>query len=374
MTTLKKRSRTWTGAARRRAGGAMLAVALAAGAAGAQTGPGAAPATTGHENPPLTLERTLKIPGVPPGPLSDSMALDLKGRRIFATPQAAKSIAVLDLADGRVLRMITGLGNPHGTAYNANVGRLYVSDGANASVRVYSGKDYSLVKSIAVAPGPDMTAYDPTTQTFYVNSSGEAEGKTVSTVTAVDTVKMEAVWSVALDSPGLEGATVDTARQLLYVTMRDKAKVAVIDLKQRKTVAIWPMPASNLSPWVVALDASRHRLYVACREDTTGTAMHGFVVALDTETGKPVAQVPIGGWSDGIYVDGKRKRLYVSQGVGRVDTFTIDAGDQFTRLAPVHTALMAKTSLFSPDLDRLFVTLPNMGMKDAEIMVLKPQP
>src|SRR4051812_26892234 len=52
---------------------------------------------------PLVLEKSIPIPGVPVWPYSDVMALDLDGGRIFATPQAAKAVVVIDLNSGRVL-------------------------------------------------------------------------------------------------------------------------------------------------------------------------------------------------------------------------------------------------------------------------------
>ena len=57
-------------------------------------------------------------PAVPAGPYSDYLALDIAGNRLFATPQAAKSVAVLDLKGGQVLKMIPGFGNPHGVFYS----------------------------------------------------------------------------------------------------------------------------------------------------------------------------------------------------------------------------------------------------------------
>jgi len=46
------------------------------------------------------------IPDVAVGPYSDHLAIDVVGKRLYATPQAAKAVAALDLKDGRVLKMI----------------------------------------------------------------------------------------------------------------------------------------------------------------------------------------------------------------------------------------------------------------------------
>ncbi len=94
---------------------------------------------------------------------------------------------------------------------------------------------------------------------------------------------------------------------------------------------------------------------------------------LDTANGGAVATLPIGGYPDGISVDQKRQRIYVSTGVGHVETYEIEAHDIYHRRATVDTAVMAKTSLYSSELDRLYVSVPHLTTP-AQIMVFKPAP
>src|SRR5260221_4471907 len=97
-----------------------------------------APAQSAPADSPFTLERTLTIPAVPPGPYSDYLTLDPTGQRLFATPQAAKAVAVLDLGSGQVLKMITGIVNSHGIYYSGPLKRLFVAEGANGGLQDYS--------------------------------------------------------------------------------------------------------------------------------------------------------------------------------------------------------------------------------------------
>jgi hypothetical protein len=59
--------------------------------------------------------------------------------------------------------------------------------------------------------------------------------------------------------------------------------------------------------------------------------------------------------------------------VGHVETYDIEANDVYHRQATVDTAVMAKTSLYSSELDRLYVSLPHLTT-EAQIMVFKPTP
>lgn len=317
---------------------------------------------------PLVLRRSIVIPEVPVGPYSDHMAVDLARKRLFATPQAAKAVAVLDLETGRVLKMIGGLGNPHSVFYAPSLKRLFVTDGASGDVKVYSGGNYALIKTIQLEPGADGMVFDPRTRLLYVNNGGEDAGERHSVISVVDVTRMTKVADIPIASPGLEAAVVDSAKQLLYVDLVDDSAVAVIDLRKRRPITIWKLPAGAGRDLAIALDTSHARLYVGCRE----SPMHGSLFVLDSTNGRAIARLPIGGYPDGISIDDERQRIYVSTGVGHIETYTIGAGDVYRRQPPVDTAVMAKTSLYSRQLERLFVSLPHLTT-DAQILIFEPQ-
>jgi DNA-binding beta-propeller fold protein YncE len=318
---------------------------------------------------PLVLEKTIKIPGIPVGPYSDYSSIDLPGGRLFATPQAAKAVAVLDLKDGRVLKVISDIGNPHGSFYSPSLKRLFVADGARGDLKVFSGEDYSLIKTIPLAREADWLVYDPRSRFIYVNNGGEDAGMDHSLISVVDPVRMEKVADIPMATPGLEASVIDSERQLLYVNLVDESAVAVVDLGKRQAIAKWRLPGHGHRNLAIALDAMHGRLYVACRD----FPMQGSIIVLDSANGRAVTTLPIGGIADGISVDQKRRRIYVSTGVGHVETYSIGANDHYHREAPVDTAVMAKTSLYSSELDRLFVSVPHVTT-DAQIMVFKPTP
>jgi len=317
---------------------------------------------------PLVLERSIKIPDIPLGPYSDHSSLDLPGGRLFVTPQAAKAVAVLDLKDGRVLKMLPDIGNPHGSFYSSSLKRLFVTDGATGDLKVFSGDDYSLIKTIPLAKGADWLIYDPRSQFIYVNNGGEDAGMDHSLISIVDPTRMEKVADIAIATPGLEASAIDSDKELLYVNLVDEAAVGVVDLSKRKAIAKWKLPAGHRNE-AIALDTMHARLYVACRD----SPMQGSIIVLDSTSGRPVVTLPIGGLADGIFVDHKRQRIYASVGVGHVETYTIEANDVYRRQAAVDTAVLAKTSLYSGELDRVFVSVPHLTT-EAQIMVFKPAP
>lgn len=321
---------------------------------------------------PLLFEKTMMIPGIPVGPYSDHLALDLTQARLFATPQAARAVAVLDLKDGRLLKMIRDVGNPHGIFYSATLQRLFVADGDGGDLKVFSGASYSLIRTIPLSKGADALVYDPRTRLLYVNNGGDDAGMDHSLVSVVDTVRMAKIADIPIAAPGLEGSTIDSGRQLLYVNLDTESAIAVVDLRKRRTVVTWKLPLDghhrNMGS---ALDAANARLYVACRD----SEMYGSIVVLDVHNGRPVATLPIGGWADGIFIDQKRQRIYVSTGVGHIDTYSIGPNDAYRRLPTVDTAILAKTSLYSDELGLMYVDVPHLGdFGSAQVMVFAPVP
>src|SRR5580704_930808 len=109
---------------------------------------------------PLTLLQTIAMPEVPSGPYADHMALDVKGQRLFTTPQAQKAVVVLDLKAGKVVHTIRGFVNPHAILYREDRNRLFVTDGSGALV-VLDASSYRRIRSIHLEPDADGIGYDP---------------------------------------------------------------------------------------------------------------------------------------------------------------------------------------------------------------------
>jgi hypothetical protein len=80
------------------------------------------------------------------------------------------------------------------------------------------------------------------------------------------------------------------------------------------------------------------------------------------------------GDADDVFFDAKRARIYVSCGSGAIDVF--DAGSQeLKHLARIATASGARTSLFVPEIDRLFVAArAGVFGSNASIRIFRPAP
>lgn len=314
----------------------------------------------------FTFEKAMVMPGVPWGPYSDHMAVDVRGGRLFATPQAAHEVAVLDIKTSSVITLIKDIGNPHGVLFSPQFNRLFVTDGAAGNVKVFDGTKLTLEATIPAA-GADSLAYDPSTKLLYAVYGGADAGMSHANLAVINTATSRKVGDIAVDAMSLEGPVVDPARHRLYVELPDKNAVAVVDLIARRVVATWPVEHSRHN-MATALDPEHQLLYVGCRDRD----MRGSVAVLELSTGRVVKRLPIGGWVDSMDYDVRRHRIYLSSGTGYLEAYQVLPGGVFRKLESAETAVMAKTSLYSPQLDREFVSVPHLGDTPAKVLVFAP--
>ncbi|MEI7933113.1 MAG: hypothetical protein WCI21_08685, partial [Alphaproteobacteria bacterium] len=102
--------------------------------------------------PPLTLERTIPLPGVQ-GRI-DHLDIDLAHQRLFVAALGNGSIEAIDLDAGKVSGRITGLSEPQGVAWLSGRDELVVASG-DGMVRFYRGADLSLLAQLNLGDDAD---------------------------------------------------------------------------------------------------------------------------------------------------------------------------------------------------------------------------
>jgi DNA-binding beta-propeller fold protein YncE len=147
----------------------------------------------------------------------------------------------------------------------------------------------------------------------------------------------------------------------IFVNVPDAGHIAVVDRTTMKVTATWPVTGAKAN-FPMALDEAGHRLFVGCRRPAK-------VLIFDTTSGKETGALDIVGDTDDLFYDAARKRLYVSGGAGFIDVLDAREPAALTRLAHVATAAGARTSLFSPQQNRLYLAVPHRGTQRAEIRV-----
>lgn len=305
---------------------------------------------------PLVLERTIALKGV--SGRIDHLAVDLGRKRLFVAELGNGTVDVIDLAARAVIHRIEGLKEPQGVAYAPGADVLAVASAGDGSVRLFRGTELSPAGRIDLGDDADNVRLDTRTGNLVV---GYGSGG----LAVIDPAKSSLLSRIPLPAHP-ESFQLDPDKRRAFVNVPGAHQIAVVDMQADRQTASWQMPEFRAN-FPMALDAPHSTAVVVFRDPAR-------LVTFDVNTGKPTSTVMTCGDADDVFFDAKRRRVYVSCGDGIVDAWQQD-GSAYRHLSSIKTASGARTSLFVPDLDRLFVAaragFSGLG-SDAAILVLRP--
>ena len=309
-----------------------------------------------QEKLPLKLVARTPMPGYTGD--FDHFAVDRKGNRLFLAAEEHKTVEVFDLQTGARLHSIEGFAHPLMMVYLPDSNQLVVTDGDDNAVELVDCKQYKINKTIKLKPDVDHAVLNPIDKYYYVESGGGSNAPTHA-LSIIDTTSFKHIGDVeGLPGSSSEGMAIDRAGQKLYVNLTGTDEVGVVDLKTRQLVAKWPLPEAH-NAHAIVLDEPNHRLFVATRKPAQ------FIV-FNTDTGKTVASLPCVGVNSDMSFDVERKRIYVT-GSEAASVFEQRDADHYEHIAEVPTGYRAKSSIFVPDLKRLYVAVSGKGKPDATL-------
>ena len=304
---------------------------------------------TAQGGAPLKLRTTVALPGVE-GRI-DHFAFDPTGERLFVCALGNNTVEVLDLQKGQRIYTITGLGAPQGIAYVPDLDRLFVANDKDGIFKIYDAKSFHLIGELNFEDDADNVRYDDATKKIYV---GFGSGG----IAVVNARDGKQIGSIKL-SAHPEAFELEKNGKRIFVNVPKARQVAAVDREKGEVVAKWNTDLA-FGNFPMALDETNHRLFVGCRVPSK-------VVVLNTESGQIVAKIDVSGDSDDIFYDSKRHRIYAICGAGKIDIINQSDANTYKAFAKTVTASGARTGLFAPEQDTLFVAVPHRGSQDAEI-------
>ena len=297
----------------------------------------------------LQLTQTIRLPGVE-GRI-DHMELDATSDRLFVCALGNNTVEVLDLRKGERIHSITGLGAPQGIAYIPELNRIFVANDKGGIFKIYDGKSYQTVGELDFKDDADNVRYDSATKQIYVGFGSGGIG-------IINAAAGEQVGLIKLAAHP-EAFELEKRGNRIFVNVPNARHVAVIDRDKGEVVATWKTGDASAN-FPMVLDETNHRLFIGCRSPSK-------LVVLNTESGNLVASIGISSDIDDIFYDSKRHRIYAICGAGKIDIIEQTSADAYKVLAKIDTANGARTGLFVPERDTIFVAVPHRGSQEAEI-------
>ena len=316
------------------------------------------PARARDTQAPLALERVIPLANV--SGRIDHMAVDLRRGRLFVAELGNNTVDVVDLVAGRAVHRISGLHEPQGIGYAPAADVVAVANAGDGSVRFYKGEDYAPVARADLKDDADNIRLDPRSGKFLV-------GYGTGGIATLDPASGDVLGEAPLPAHP-EGFRVDAEGRRALVNVPDAGQIAVVDLTTGKQTATWRMPSLRAN-FPMAWDEANRLVAVVYRSPPR-------LVLLDSGTGEVTQTQETCGDADDVFFDSRRSRIYVSCGSGHVDIFARQGGSgRYHPLARVATRSGARTSLFVPELDRLFVAQrASLLGSDAALLVFRPNP
>jgi DNA-binding beta-propeller fold protein YncE len=306
-------------------------------------------ATAEIGNAPLQLRETIPLPGVE-GRI-DHFDFDPTGDRLFVCALGNNTVEVLDLRKGERVHTIGGLGAPQGVVYVPELNRLIIANDNGGVCDIYDARSFQPIGKVDFKDDADNARYDSAAKRIYVGFGSGGIG----IINAADGKRLGAIKLAAHP----EAFELEKQGHRIFVNVPTARHVAVVDRNKSEVISTWKTDGA-FGNFPMALDETNHRLFIGCRIPSK-------LIVLNTESGDVVAKNNISGDPDELFYDGKRHRIYAVCGAGKIDVIEETDANNYKTLTKIQTADGARTGLFLPERDTLFVAVPHRGSQAAEI-------
>ncbi len=276
----------------------------------------------------------------------DHAAVHAPSGHLYLAHTANDAVDVIDVRTARYLRSISGLTGVAGVLVSEERSLVFTSNRGEDTVSIFPEGRESDARKVKVGVHPNGLAFAPGRGVLLAANVGDPQIPGSASVTFVDVA--EGTRIADLSVPGrTRWCLVDHKTRAFYVNVRDPPQIVVIDAPHADRIArTLRVPAAG--PHGLELDPVRGRLFCACDD--------GQLVVLNRTSGEVLAQRPLSGAPDVLFLNETLGHLYVAVGdPGVIDVFDTRS---FERLETRPTERGAHTIAFDASTNRVYAFLP----------------
>jgi DNA-binding beta-propeller fold protein YncE len=326
-------------------GGAMGAASVVALVLGC-----AASAAQRAESAPLALVADVPLPGA--AARFDYQSLDSTTGRLYVSHMGAGRLVVFDTRTNRVIADLPGFPSVTGVLSVPALHRVYASVTGRHELAVVDDRTLATVAHVGGIRFPDGVAYDAGENAVFVSDeSGRAD-------VAIDAARDVVLATIPLG--GEAGNThFDPKAHRILVAVQTRNELAAIDPASRRVTQRFPVPCDH--PHGFTLDTRRNVAFVSCEGDAK-------LLVVDLATMRATATFRVGDGPDVLALDTSNDRLYVASESGTVSVFAED-GASLRPLGSIQ-APHAHSVAVDPTTHRVYLPLQSVnGRPVMRIMV-----
>jgi DNA-binding beta-propeller fold protein YncE len=265
--------------------------------------------------------------------------------RLYVAHTANDALDVIDLDEMRYADSIGGLTGVAGALVAESQGLVFTSNRGEDTVGIFDARRSGALVKVPVGRRPNGLAFDSVRRTLLVANVGDPAGPASHTLSIVDTER--GVMSGSIPVAGrTRWAVYDPANDRFFVNIADPSSIVVIEGADPTRVSMTiDIPVAG--PHGLEVDDAS-RLYCACDA--------GRLLVLAAPSYEIVADLPLAGSPDVIFLDPILRHLYVAIGdPGLVEVFDID---RFEGVDRVVTEPGAHTIGLDAERHRIYAFLP----------------
>jgi DNA-binding beta-propeller fold protein YncE len=273
----------------------------------------------------------------------DYLAFDAARSYLFIA-RRGDGLTVFDVRTNKVVTNVPGTQGANGILLLPQFDRAYVvnTDGTMTTIALST---LTLLKWEQLdQAGLNGIIYEPTTQQMHVITG--LRPKTSSYLT-LDARTGKLLRRTEFDSTKMDTPASDE-EGAIYAPMRDKNVLMKLSAKDLSIEQTWPLAPCE-QPVAVEYDKASKRIFIGCRGEKP------VFIAVDPNTGKVVASLPIGRGVDGMTFDHDKHLITTSNGVdANLVVIKQHSPDKYELVESVGTRPMARVLAMDPATKKLF--------------------
>jgi DNA-binding beta-propeller fold protein YncE len=298
------------------------------------------------------------VGSIPVGPVAGQITdleLDYANQRLFVLEDDAGAIAVINLPTGTVTQTLRGLKAPRGLAHEPPNSQLYAALG-DGKLAVFQG--VPLQRTATLNIGPNLTApyYDASSTRVYLGYDRRA-------IAVIDTAHNRTLPSIGLDGDPGPLAFENLGTRLFAGAVGEK-RILLADRAASKQLGSWSMGDSGEAA-ALALDEDAGLLIVAFRQPAA-------LAWFDLTGGSPRGRIEACAQPANLIMDSLHARVYLTCGEGRIQIFQRGTAGDYSRVGAIETQRGATAALLTPTGDRLYLAVPAVAGRGAEVRIYAP--
>jgi DNA-binding beta-propeller fold protein YncE len=282
----------------------------------------------------------------------DYLFADSDNRRLYVSHNA--EVVVVDLDSEKIQGKIAVGGFSHGIAIAPDANLGFITTGGSGTdphkypteVVSFDLKTLEIKDRIKVGADPDSIVYDPPSGRVFAFNGDISQA----TVINAKSGKVEKI--IALG--GTPEFSVSDGKGNVYVNLENKGEIAQIDTASLIVKAHWSLAPCE-EPAGLALDRENRRLFSTCGNKT--------MVVVDADSGKVIANLPIGVHPDGALYDPATKLAFSSNIDSTLTVVRQDGKDKYSVLETLQTEPGARTMAVDFKTHTLYLSSAKLGPK-----------